>query len=192
MVKAASTMLPLGTRAPDFRLPNVDGSEVARADLAAAPASVVMFLCNHCPFVVHIRDAVVQFAKDAMHQGVAVVAINSNDVEAYPDDSPEAMRAEADRYGFTFPYLYDESQSVAKAFRAACTPEFYLFDGQQKLVYRGRFDGSGPRNDLAVTGAELRAAVDAVLSGTTVGDHQSPSVGCNIKWKPGNQPDYFG
>jgi len=192
MSKTPSTMLPLGTRAPDFALPATDGTTVALADFEDAPALVVMFICNHCPFVVHIREALAAFASDVQSKGVAVVAINANDVENYPDDSPEKMRQEVTANGYTFPYLFDETQQVAKAYRAACTPDFYLFDGKQRLVYRGQFDDSRPESDIPVTGVDLRRAVDSLLSAQPQSDDQQPSVGCNIKWKPGEAPDYFG
>src|SRR5688572_19642640 len=192
-------MLGLGTQAPDFRLPAVPllagtagGKEVALDDFAAAPALLVAFICNHCPFVQHVAGELSALSKDLPAQGVAMVAISSNDVAAYPADSPEAMAAEAARQGWAFPYLYDEDQSVAAAYRAACTPDFFLFDDDRKLVYRGQLDASRPGNGLPVTGSDLRAAVAAVLAGEPVAEDQRPSLGCNIKWKPGNEPDYFG
>jgi peroxiredoxin len=183
-------MLPLGTPAPDFRLPDPDGRLWSRDDFAEAPALLVAFLCNHCPYVKHIRDGVARFARDYRERGLAMVAISSNDAAGYPEDAPPRMAEEAKRAGYVFPYLYDESQAVARAFRAACTPEFYLFDAERRLVYRGRFDASRPGNDVPVTGSDLRAAVDAVLSAREVPARQEPSVGCNIKWKPGHEPDY--
>ena len=191
MVRTPSTMLPLGTQAPDFSLVNVDGRIVSLADFAGAPALVVMFICNHCPFVIHLADALAQFSARYMAKGVAVVGINSNDVANYPADSPEQMVAEAEARGYQFPYLYDETQDVAKAYRAACTPDFYVFDADQRLVYRGQFDGSRPDSGIPVTGDDLRAALDAVLAGNKPIDDQRPSIGCNIKWKPGREPDYF-
>jgi peroxiredoxin len=192
MARTPSTMLPLGTKAPDFSLVNVDGKTVSLSDFNGAPALLVVFMCNHCPFVKHLAAALAQFAHEYMQKKVAIVGINSNDVASYPADSPEQMVHEAEDQGYTFPYLYDETQEVAKAYRAACTPDFFLFDRDQHLVYRGQFDSSRPDNGVPITGADLRAAVDAVLSGKTPSDKQMPSIGCNIKWKPGNEPDYFG
>jgi peroxiredoxin len=191
MVAVHSTMLPLGTECPDFRLPDVDGSKVSPRDFPDAKVLVVMFLCNHCPFVKHLRDELARFGRDMQPRGVAVLAVSANDVSAHPDDAPEKMKAEAEDAGYVFPYLYDETQEVAQTFRAACTPDFYVFDGDRRLVYRGQFDDSRPGNDEPVTGADLRAAVDAVLEGRAPPAEQAPSVGCNIKWKPGNEPDYF-
>ncbi len=190
MVKTASTMLPLGSTAPDFALPNVDGKSVSRRDYAGKPLLVV-FMCNHCPFVIHIREAFVKFAAEYRERGLAVVGISSNDVVAHPDDSPARMQEDARKYGYPFPYLYDESQGVAKAYQAACTPDFFLFDRTHKLVYRGQFDDSRPQSGIPVTGADLRAASDAVLSGKPVAAMQKPSIGCNIKWKAGQEPRYF-
>lgn len=184
-------MLPLGTQAPDFSLTNVDGKTVSLADFADAPALVVAFICNHCPFVKHLADDFAKFANEVMAKGAAVVAISSNDVDNYPADSPEQMVAEAEARGYRFPYLYDETQEVAKAYHAACTPDFYVFDADRKLVYRGQFDDSRPESGIPITGADLRAAVDAVLAGQPVAERQHPSIGCNIKWIPGNEPDYF-
>ena len=192
MARTPSTMLPLGTKAPDFSLVNVDGRTVSLADFEGAPALLVVFMCNHCPFVKHLAAALAQFAHEYMQKKVAVVGISSNDVANYPADSPEQMVHEAEEQGYTFPYLYDETQEVAKAYRAACTPDFFLFDRDQRLVYRGQFDSSRPDNGIPITGADLRAAVDAVLAGKKPSDKQMPSIGCNIKWKPGNEPDYFG
>jgi len=183
-------MLPLGTPAPDFRLPDPTGREVARDDFADAPALLVAFLCNHCPYVKHIQAGFAAFAKEYAERGLAIVAINSNDFDAYPEDAPPRMAEEAARAGYGFPYLVDETQEVAKAYRAACTPEFYLFDRERRLAYRGRFDDSRPGNRVPVTGRDLRAAADAVLAGRTPAAEQAPSVGCNIKWKPGREPDY--
>jgi peroxiredoxin len=184
-------MLPLGTQAPDFSLVNVDGRIVSLNDFSDLPALVVMFICNHCPFVKHLADGLAEFAAEYMEKGVAVVGINSNDVANYPADSPEQMVREAEERGYRFPYLYDETQEVAKAYRAACTPDFYVFDRDRRLVYRGQFDDSRPDNGKPITGADLRAAVDAVLAGNKPGIEQRPSIGCNIKWKPGNEPEYF-
>lgn len=191
MVMTPSTMLPLGTVAPDFSLPDTENGVVSLSDFAAAPGKLVMFLCNHCPFVKHIREVLARFAAEYQAKGLAVVAISSNDVEAFPDDNLEMMRLEAQEAGYTFPYLYDESQAVAKAYRAACTPDFFLFDAENVLVYRGQFDSSRPGNDVPVTGADLAAAADALLQGRPVAQEQEPSIGCNIKWKRGNEPDYF-
>lgn len=190
MARTPSTMLALGTEAPDFRLPDPAGRLVARDDFRDAPALLVAFWCNHCPFVQHVREAFAAFAKEYAAKGLAVVAINSNDTTARPDDAPPAMAEEIRRFGFAFPYLVDESQAVAKAYRAACTPDFFLFDAARKLVYRGQFDGSRPGNAVPVTGADLRAAADAVLAGRAAAADQKPSLGCNIKWKPGAEPEY--
>ncbi len=192
MARTPSTMLPLGTKAPDFSLVNVDGRTVSLGDFAKDPALVVIFMCNHCPFVKHLADALAQFSAEYMAKGAAVAGINSNDVANYPADSPEQMVREAEERGYQFPYLYDETQEVAKAYRAACTPDFYLFDGDRRLVYRGQFDDSRPDNGKPITGADLRAAVDDVLAGKKPSEQQRPSIGCNIKWIAGNEPDYFG
>lgn len=176
-------MLPLGTKAPGFRLPDPHGKLVSLDIFTGAPALLVAFICNHCPYVKHIRTSFASFAREYQARGVAIVGINSNDVANYPDDSPEKMAEEIVAAGYTFPYLYDESQEVAKAYRAACTPDFFLFDREQRLVYRGQYDDSRPKNNLPVTGADLRAAVDAVLTGQPVAEDQKPSVGCGIKWK---------
>ncbi|MGO8839098.1 MAG: thioredoxin family protein [Limisphaerales bacterium] len=186
-----STMLPLGTAAPDFQLPDTNGKTVALADFKGRPALLVIFMCNHCPYVKHIRAGLAQLARDYLPRGAAIVGINSNDVANYPDDSPARMKAEVKSAGYLFPYLYDETQAAAKAYRAACTPDFYLFDKNQKLVYRGQLDDSRPGNGVPVTGKDLRAALDAVLAGHPVAPEQKPSIGCNIKWKAGNEPDYF-
>jgi peroxiredoxin len=188
MAKTPSTMVPLGTRAPDFSLPDTAGKQVALGDFGKAPALLVMFICNHCPFVKHVRAGLAKLAKDYQPKGVAIVGINSNDIEHYPDDSPEKMAEEARAAGYSFPYLFDETQEVAKAYRAACTPDFFLFDRQRKLVYRGQMDDSRPGNGVPVTGKDLRAALDAVLAGKSVAAGQKSSMGCNIKWKAGNEP----
>jgi len=185
-------MLPLGTVAPSFSLPDTAHRIVASSDFGEAPGLLVMFLCNHCPFVKHIRDPLSRLAASYQAQGLAIVGISSNDVTAFPEDNPEMMRREAEQTGYTFAYLYDESQEVAKGFRAACTPDFFLFDGERRLVYRGQFDDSRPGNEVPVTGRDLTAAIDALLAGRPVSVEQKPSVGCNIKWKPGNEPEYFG
>ena len=186
-----STMLPLGTKVPSFALPSTDGTIVRDSDFAAAPALLVMFICNHCPYVKHIRDGLAVMARDFASQGVAVVGIMSNNAAQYPDDRPEMMKVEKQAAGWDFPYLYDESQDVAKAYHAACTPDFFLFDGAHKLVYRGQMDDSRPGNNQPVTGRDLRAAVAKVLANEAVDAAQKPSIGCNIKWKPGNEPGWF-
>jgi len=183
-------MLPLGTHAPDFSLTDLDGQPVTVRSFADAPALLVMFICNHCPFVKHVRGELARLGRDYQARGVGVVAISANDVQQKPEDGPERMREEARAAGYTFPYLHDETQEVAKAYRAACTPDFFLFDGDRKLVYRGQLDGSRPGNDIPVTGVDLRTALDAVLSDEEVPRNQTPSIGCNIKWRPGNEPDY--
>ncbi|GMR20739.1 MAG: thioredoxin family protein [Gammaproteobacteria bacterium] len=192
MVLTPSTMLPLGTPAPDFSLPDTRGNTVTLSDFTGSAALLVIFMCNHCPYVKHLAAALAEYARDYQARGVAIVGISSNDVANYPDDSPEKMAQEVAKAGYAFPYLYDASQNVAKSYRAACTPDFFLFDQSRKLVYRGQFDGSRPRSDLPVTGADLRAATDAVLAEQPPVSEQIPSMGCNIKWKPGNEPDYFG
>jgi peroxiredoxin len=191
MVAVNSTMLPLGTKAPDFTLPDPFGKKVSLSDLADAQAIAVIFMCNHCPYVKHISAGLARFARDYAGRGVTVIGISSNDAQNYPADSPSKMAEEIKAAGYIFPYLYDETQQVAKEYRAACTPDLYLFDRQQRLVYRGQFDDSRPGNGLPVTGKDLRSAVDAVLSRKPVSPQQKPSIGCNIKWKPGNEPDYF-
>ena len=191
MALTPSTMLPLGTKVPSFALPATDGTIVRDSDFAAAPAFLVMFICNHCPYVKHIRDGLAVMARDFANQGVAVVGIMSNNAAQYPDDRPEMMKIEKQDAGWDFPYLYDESQDVAKAYHAACTPDFFLFDGAHKLVYRGQMDDSRPGNNQPVTGRDLRAAVTKVLSNEAVDAAQKPSIGCNIKWKPGNEPGWF-
>lgn len=190
MVKTASTMLPLGTTAPDFSLTNVDGQLVSRADFTGRPLAVI-FMCNHCPFVKHLAEGLAQFGHEYLAKGLAIVAISSNDVSSHPEDSPEQMIHEAEQRGYAFPYLYDEDQAIAKSYRAACTPDFYLFDAAHKLVYRGQFDGSRPGNDVPVTGEDFRRAADAVLAGAAVPAEQTPSIGCNIKWISGSEPEYF-
>ena len=186
-----STMLPLGTTAPDFKLSDTNGKIVSLADFPDQPALLVLFICNHCPYVKHIRAGLAQLARDYLPKQVAIAGINSNDVENYPDDSPAKMKEESKSAGYLFPYLYDESQAVAKAYRAACTPDIYLFDKNRKLVYRGQLDESRPGNGIPVTGKDLRAALDAVLAGRPVSANQKASMGCNIKWKPGHEPDYY-
>lgn len=191
MVMTASTMLPLGTEAPDFSLPDVDGRMVSPADFADAKALVVVFMCNHCPFVKHVIDGLARLAKEYQARGVAFVGINSNDVDSYPEDRPELMSRFAREKGFTFSYLFDATQETAKSYHAACTPDFFVFDDERRLVYRGQMDDSRPSSGEPVTGADLRAALDAALAGEPALEPQRPSMGCNIKWKAGNEPDYF-
>jgi len=186
MPEAISAMLPLGTKAPQFRLPDPHGKLVSSEDFQGAPALLVVFLCNHCPYVKHVQATFAALAREYQARGARIVAISSNDVGAFTEDGPEKMAEEIVSAGYTFPYLYDESQEVAHAYRAACTPDFFLFDRDARLVYRGQFDGSRPKNNVPVTGADLRAALDAVLEGRPVSSDQKPSVGCNIKWKGGN------
>lgn len=192
MTLTPSTMLALGTHAPDFALSDTDGNTVSLDDFKDAKALLVMFICNHCPFVVHVADEMAKLAKDYQPKGVAVVAIGSNSIESHPQDGPEKMKQEKANRGYTFPYLYDETQAVAKAYTAACTPDFFLFNSDHKLAYRGQLDDSRPNSDIPVTGEDLRAALDAVLAGKPAPADQKPSMGCNIKWKPGNEPAYFG
>jgi peroxiredoxin len=181
-----STMMPLGTAALKFRLPDPQGKQVSSDGFKGASALLVVFMCNHCPYVKHIRSSFAEFAKEYQARGVAVIGISSNDVDVYPEDSPAKMAEEIISAGYTFPYLYDESQDVAKAYRAACTPDFFLFDRNQKLVYRGQYDDSRPKNNLPVTGADLRSALNAVLEGRPVSEDQKPGIGCGIKWKKEN------
>jgi peroxiredoxin len=191
MSRTPSTMLPLGTPAPHFALPDVtSGRAIAKSEFDGQ-ILLVAFVSNHCPYVKHILPGFVAMAHDYLARNVAVVAISSNDTEDYPDDSPEAMQVLAQQMGFGFPYLYDESQDVARAYHAACTPDFFLFDEQHKLIYRGQMDGARKNNDVPVDGADLRAAMDAALAGQPISPEQKPSLGCNIKWKPGNEPEYF-
>jgi peroxiredoxin len=190
MALTPSTLLELGTPAPQFRLPDTEGRLLTLADFKDAPALLVVFMCNHCPYVKHIRPALAAFVREFQPKGLAVVGINANDAAKHPDDSPEKMVDEVALAGYTFPYLYDEKQETAKAYRAACTPDFFLFDKDRKLVYRGQFDDSRPGNNLPLTGKDLRDAVNAVLAGKSLRAEQKPSIGCNIKWKPGNAPDY--
>jgi len=192
MVLTPSTMLKLGSHAPDFSLPDTEGRTVSLDDFKDAKALLVMFICNHCPYVIHVADGLARLGRDYQSKGVAVVAISANDIQSHPADSPEKMKQEKAARGYVFPYLYDETQAVAKAYTAACTPDFFLFDADRKLVYRGQLDDSRPNTDIPVSGADLRQALDAVLSGQPVPGEQRPSIGCNIKWRPGNQPGYFG
>ena len=193
MVKTASTMLPLGTAAPEFQLPDVvSGKTISLATLSGSKALLVMFICQHCPFVKHVQSELAQIGRDYSDRPLGIVAISANDVANYPDDSPEKLKQMAQDLGFNFPVCYDENQSVSKAYTAACTPDFFLFDGSNKLVYRGQLDDSRPSTDIPVTGKDLRQAIEAVLSDRELDFEQKPSIGCNIKWKPGNEPDYFG
>jgi peroxiredoxin len=192
MANTPSTMLPLGTKAPDFRLPDYHGRLVTLADFDAQPLLLVMFICNHCPFVKHVRSELAALRRDHAESDLAIVAINPNDVVAYPADNAEHMAKEAAAAGYTFPYLLDETQEVAKAYHAACTPDFYLFDAARRLIYRGQLDDSRPKNNLPVSGADLRRAIAAAKAGEPPLHEQRPSIGCNIKWKPGNAPAYYG
>jgi thiol-disulfide isomerase/thioredoxin len=189
MAATESEMLELGTEAPEFSLPDPDGNLHSLGD--GRKAYVVMFICNHCPFVIHVREQLAALGNDYIPQDVRIIAVNSNDVTTHPADGPDRMKEEAIAHGYTFPYVFDESQDVAKAYHAACTPDFFLFDAGKRLVYRGQLDGSRPSNTVPVTGADLRAAIDAVLEGRPVSPEQTPSIGCNIKWKSGNEPGYF-
>ncbi|MBI2187720.1 MAG: thioredoxin family protein [Acidobacteria bacterium] len=186
-----STMLELGTPLPPFRLRDLDGKVATSNDVQQGPGVLVAFICPHCPFVRHIRAEFARAAKEFQRRGLPVIAINSNDVTAFPEDDPAGMRKEAQEVGYTFRYFFDDTQDVAMAFHAACTPDFFLFDGRQRLVYRGQFDDSRPKSDIPVTGKDLRAAVDALLAGQPISPAQWPSLGCNIKWKQGNEPAYF-
>ncbi|MBP7431251.1 MAG: thioredoxin family protein [Candidatus Hydrogenedentes bacterium] len=190
MALTASTMLSLGTAAPDFCLPDTEGAKVALSDFDGNRVLLVMFICNHCPYVKHVRHELARLGRDYASRGVGMVAINANDAAAYPEDSPEKMRAEKASAGYPFPYLYDETQEVAKAYGAACTPDFFVFDGDRRLAYRGQLDDARPGNGEPVTGHDLRAALDALLAGQPVAETQRPSMGCNVKWKPGNAPVY--
>ncbi|MBN3889720.1 MULTISPECIES: thioredoxin family protein [unclassified Nostoc] len=193
MALATSTMLPLGTKAPDFNLPEVvSGKATSLSTFADKKALLVMFICRHCPFVKHVQNELVQLGRDYFTSDLAIVAISANDAKNYPDDAPESLQAFSTEQGLNFTLCYDESQETAKAYTAACTPDFFVFDDQRQLVYRGQLDDSRPSNGKPVTGADLRAAIEAVLAGKPVTSEQKPSVGCNIKWKPGNQPSYFG
>lgn len=191
MVRTASTMLPLGTTAPDFTLPDTEGASVSLSDVSGKRGLLVIFMCNHCPFVKHIAEGLKALTDEYAAKDISIVAISSNDAEKYPDDSPAAMATEKQERGYGFPYLYDEDQSVAIAYAAACTPDFFLFDADNQLVYRGQLDSSRPDSGIPVTGTDLRAALDAVLAGESPSAEQTPSIGCNIKWKAGNEPQYF-
>jgi peroxiredoxin len=191
MPETPSTMLDLGTPMPSFSLPDFDGKIVSDADVSGSKAVLVAFICKHCPFVRHIRSEFARLATEYQAKGLQVVAIASNSIEEFPEDGPEGMKQEAQEAGYTFPYLFDRDQKVAKAYKAACTPDFFLFDSNRRLAYRGQFDGSRPKNNVPITGSDLRAAADAVLAGKTPPENQRPSMGCNIKWYPGNEPAYF-
>lgn len=191
MAETPSTMAPLGSKAPQFRLPDaVSGRTVSLDDFKNAPALLVMFICNHCPYVKHVREHLAQLVREYQARGLAAVGISSNDVAQFPEDGPAGMKEEARTVGYTFPYLFDENQAVAKEYRAACTPDFFLFDKERRLVYRGQMDDSRPNSGRPVTGKDLRAALDAVLAGRPVPADQRPSMGCNIKWKEKNAPEY--
>lgn len=192
MVKTASTMLDLGTKAPDFQLPDtVSGKTISLASFADKKGLLVMFICQHCPFVKHIKSELARIGKDYVDQGLGIVAISANSVQTHPDDAPENLKAMAEEEGFNFPFCYDETQEVAKAYTAACTPDFFLFDRDRALVYRGQLDDSRPGNEEPVNGKDLRAAIEKVLADQPVSADQDPSIGCNIKWAPGNEPSYF-
>ena len=193
MVKTVSTMLPLGTAAPAFSLKDVVSGDALSLDkFSDKKGLLVMFICQHCPFVLHVESELSRLGQDYVSEGLGILAISANSVETHPQDSPDKLREQVKRAGFNFLYAHDETQEVAKSYTAACTPDFFLFDRDRKLVYRGQLDDSRPGNDKPVTGADLRAAIDKVLSGKTVPEDQEPSIGCNIKWAPGNEPDYFG
>ena len=192
MVATQSTMEELGSKAPEFNLPGLDGNLVSLDTFSQSKGYLVMFICNHCPFVVHVAQTLSRVCKEFQDKGVAVLAINSNDVDKYPADHPDKMKIFAEQYSLSFPYLFDESQEVAKAYKAACTPDFFIFDANRKLVYRGQLDASRPGNSEANDGKDLKTAVNALLEGSEPLKEQTPSIGCNIKWRPGNEPDYFG
>src|SRR5579862_1481518 len=192
MAHTESTMVGLGTPAADFRLPDVtSGAPVSLADFARKKALLVMFISRHCPYVQHVKHELARLGKDYVAQPLGIVAISSNYVAQYPDDAPERLREMAAELALNYPICYDETQEIAKAFDAACTPDFFLFDAARRLVYRGQLDGSRPKNDVPVTGADLRGAIDALLAGQPVAEAQRPSLGCNIKWRPGNEPAYY-
>ncbi|MGK7955502.1 MAG: thioredoxin family protein [Crocosphaera sp.] len=193
MVKTLSTMLPLGTKAPDFSLEDVvSGEKISLKTFADKKALLVMFICVHCPFVKHLQDALAALGKEYIAKGLGIVAISANDISTHPGDAPDKMKEMAETLGFDFPFCYDESQEVAKAYTAACTPDFFLFNADNILVYRGQFDDSRPGNDIPITGKDLKAAIEEVLLDRKVDTQQKPSIGCNIKWKAGNEPPYFG
>lgn len=191
MVLTASTMLELGAAAPPFSLPDTGGNTVVMSEVKGPSGLLIIFMCNHCPYVKHVQQELVAIGREYGEKGIGMVGINANDAQTHPDDSFEKMQEEAERLGYPFPYLHDQSQEVAKAYRAACTPDIFLFDADDKLVYRGQLDNSRPGNDIPVTGRDLRQAMDALLAGDSVKEEQQPSMGCNIKWKPGKAPDYF-
>ena len=191
MSAVQSTMQPLGSKATAFVLPDVCSDKLVSLNDAGNKPMLVMFICNHCPFVLHIANKMTELANQAQKRGFFVVAISSNDVEAYPQDSPKNMLAFAERYGFDFPYLFDEYQLAAKNYHAACTPDFFVYDRYHKLAYRGQMDDARPSNSLAINGNDLRNALNAVIEGSTASSAQTPSIGCNIKWRSGNEPDYF-
>lgn len=192
MSKTPSTMLALGTLAPDFSLPDVTSNKtISLSDFQDQKALLVMFICYHCPYVQHIKGELTKIGKDYVDKSLAIVAISANDIATHPDDAPDRLKAMAQEEGFNFAFAYDETQAVAKAYKAACTPDFFLFDHERKLVYRGQLDDSRPGNYLPVTGKDLRQALDALLTDKPINPIQKPSLGCNIKWKPGNEPDYF-
>lgn len=192
MAAVESIMLELGTKAPDFNLKNaLDGSEVSLSDFRGAKGVLVIFMSNHCPFVKHVRQGIIDVAKEYQEKGVEPVAIMSNDVKSHPDDHPDRMKEECEKYNYPFPYLHDQTQEVAKAYKAACTPDFFLFDKNFKLFYRGQLDDARPGNNKPVNGMDLRIALNKLLDGKEAPEVQKPSMGCNIKWKPGNKPDYF-
>ncbi len=191
MVRTASTMLPLGTEAPNFSLPDTQGKLISRDDFRGQRGLLVVFMCNHCPYVKHVAPELARLADEYQAKGVAVVGISSNDIVAHPDDSPEMMKQEAAAQGYHFPYLYDATQAVAQSYKAACTPDFYLFDADLKLVYRGQMDGTRPKQGVEPDGADLRAALDALLANRSIPEPHKPSIGCNIKWKSGAEPEYF-
>jgi peroxiredoxin len=191
MARTASTMVALGTQAPDFHLPDVtSGQTVSLESFAGKSGLLVMFICRHCPYVKHVQDELARIGRDYQSRNIGIVAISSNDIEEYPEDAPASLKSMAQELGFTFSLCYDESQAIAKAYGASCTPDFFLFDRDRKLVYRGQLDDSRPKNDLPVTGRDLRAALDALLAGQPISQEQRASLGCNIKWKPGNEPAY--
>ena len=191
MVATASTMLPLGTKAPPFALPNVlDDTSVQIAE-NGSPAHLIAFICNHCPYVIHLLDHLTEYFNQLADDGISVYLVSSNDIDKYPADSPDKMKNLASEYGFRFPYLFDDDQRVAKAYQAACTPDFFIFDKELSLYYRGRYDGSRPGNSMPVTGNDLKEALGRLLSGDVPPEPQEPSMGCNVKWKPGNEPEYF-
>ncbi len=193
MARTPSTMLSLGTKAPEFNLPDtVSGKTISLNDFSDRQGLLVMFICQHCPFVIHVKSELAKLGEDYLPKNLGIVAISSNDVENYPEDSPEKLKAMAEEYSFNFPVCYDETQEVAKAYQAACTPDFYLFDRDFKLAYRGQLDDSRPSLDIPVTGKDLRDAIDSLLANKPIPEPQKPSLGCNIKWKAGNEPEYYG